>query len=80
MITKTLLTAIAELHDYMGEEVGRKVGMPVDVFIEEAYSGLAAGNDTVFVGAIGPKDMFNDIVDKRRTLFDSLAKMLRGSS
>ena len=65
MITKTLLTAIAELHDYMGEEVGRKVGMPLDVFIEEAYNGLAAGSDTIFVGAIGPKDMFNDIVDKR---------------
>ncbi|KIN01480.1 hypothetical protein OIDMADRAFT_199063 [Oidiodendron maius Zn] len=69
-----------ELHDYMGEEVGRKVGMPLDVFIEEAYNGLAAGNDTIFVGAIGPKDMFNDIVDKRRTIFDSLAKMLRGPS
>lgn len=64
----------------MGEEIGRKVGMPLDAFVEEAYSGLAAGKDTTFVGAIGPKEMFDDIVEKRRTIFDSLAKMLRGAS
>jgi hypothetical protein len=64
----------------MGEEVGRKVGMSLDAFVEEAYNGLVAGKDTVFVGAIGPKEMFNDIVEKRRTIFNSLAKMLRGAS
>jgi hypothetical protein len=64
----------------MGEEVGRKLGMPLDAFVEEAYNGLVAGEDTVFVGAIGPKEMFNDIVEKRRTIFDSFSKLLRGAS
>jgi hypothetical protein len=64
----------------MGEEVGRKVGMPLDAFTEEAYNGLAAGNDTTFVGAIGPAETFHDIVEKRRSIFNTLAKALRGES
>jgi hypothetical protein len=64
----------------MGEEVGRKVGMPLDAFTEEAYNGLAAGNDTTFVGAIGPAETFYDIVEKRRSIFNFLAKALRGES
>lgn len=66
-----------ELHDYMGQEIGRSLGMPLDKFCDEAYSGLASGKDQVVVGSIGPLDNFMDIVDKRRGLFEFLAKMIR---
>lgn len=71
---------IAELHDYMGEEVGRKIGMPLEAFTEEAFNGLAAGNETTFVGTIGPAETFNEIVEKRMFLFNFLAKLFRGDS
>ncbi|KAL8999342.1 MAG: hypothetical protein Q9169_001768 [Polycauliona sp. 2 TL-2023] len=66
-----------ELHDYMGEEKGRNMGMPLGEFCDQAYDGLAKGHDQVVFGSIGPKDEFMDIVNKRRNAFDFLAKMLR---
>ncbi|KAL8658144.1 MAG: hypothetical protein Q9226_001227 [Calogaya cf. arnoldii] len=66
-----------ELHDYMGQEKGRNLGMPLDQFCDQAYDGLAKGQDQVIVGSIGPKEAFMDIVNKRRAAFESLAKMLR---
>ena len=68
----------AELHDYMGEEKGRAVGMPLDEFTDQAYKGLAAGKDQVFIGSIGPPEPFYDIVNKRRTAAENLAKVMRG--
>lgn len=62
----------------MGEETGRKFGMPVDTFTEEAYKGLAAGHDQIVIGSIGPAGTFNEIIDKRRAAFESLARMMRG--
>ena len=61
----------------MGDQ-GRQLGMPVDAFTDEAYKGLASGSDQVVIGSIGPADTFNEIVDKRRTAFENLAKMMRG--
>jgi hypothetical protein len=61
----------------MGEEKGRALGMPVDKFIDEAYKGLVSGNDQIIIGAVGPADVFNEIVDKRREAFDNLTKMMR---
>ena len=61
----------------MGEQ-GRQLGMPVDAFTDEAYKGLASGSDQVVIGSIGPVDTFNEIVDKRRTAFENLSKMMRG--
>ncbi|KAG2420783.1 hypothetical protein HFD88_000397 [Aspergillus terreus] len=66
-----------ELHDYMGVEVGRNLGMPLDQFVTEAYQGLQSGLDQVIVGTIGPAEPFYDIVNKRRTVFENLAKMMR---
>lgn len=66
-----------ELHDYMGEEKGRAVGMPLAEFCDEAYEDLASGNDQVIIGSIGPQDTFMDVVNKRRGAFDFLAKMMR---
>ncbi|KAL2008470.1 hypothetical protein VTN00DRAFT_6664 [Thermoascus crustaceus] len=55
-----------ELHDYMGEEAGRKLVMPLNAFAEEAYKGLVSSQDQIVIGAIGPADTFNEIIDKRR--------------
>jgi hypothetical protein len=64
----------------MGLEVGRKVGMPIEEFTEEAYNGLAAGKEQIFIGTIGPAETFHEIVEKRTFLFKFLAKIMRGES
>lgn len=64
----------------MGLDVGRNLGMPLDEFTDEAYQGLLSGEDTIPVGAImipGAKEVIADIVAKRRTVFTSLAEMMR---
>jgi len=66
-----------ELHDYMGVDRGRSLGMPLDKFCNEAYDGLASGKDQVVIGSIGPQDKFMEIVDKRRGTFEFLANMMR---
>ncbi|KAL9602066.1 MAG: hypothetical protein Q9219_002062 [cf. Caloplaca sp. 3 TL-2023] len=66
-----------ELHDYMGEEKGRALGMPLEEFCDKAYAGLAEGSDQVVIGSIGPREAFMDVVDKRRGAFEFLAKMMR---
>ncbi|KAI4243562.1 MAG: hypothetical protein L6R40_003385 [Gallowayella cf. fulva] len=66
-----------ELHDYMGPERGRAMGMPLGQFCDLAYDGLAKGQDQVIIGSIGPPDDFMDVVNKRRGAFDFLAKMIR---
>lgn len=62
----------------MGEGTGRKLGMPLGAFTDEAYKGLASGSDQVIIGSVGPADTFNEIIDKRRTAFQNLAKLMRG--
>ena len=62
----------------MGEEAGRRLGMPVDKYTEETYSGLLAGKDQIVVGSIGPAETFKEIINKRRTAFEALATMMRG--
>lgn len=54
--------------------------MPVDQFINEAHAGLVAGKDQIIVGSIGPAEIFNEIVDKRREAFENLAGMLRSTA
>ncbi|KAJ5691961.1 hypothetical protein N7462_001384 [Penicillium macrosclerotiorum] len=68
-----------ELHDYMGEETGRSLGMPLEEFTDQAFSGLAVGKDQVIIGSVGPVETFNEIVDKRREAFSNLAKLMRSS-
>ncbi|KAI9370224.1 hypothetical protein BJX61DRAFT_101859 [Aspergillus egyptiacus] len=67
-----------ELHDYMGEQAGLSLGMPLDAFTQQAYQGLVDGKDQTIVGSIGPAETFHEIVDKRRTAFTNLARMMRG--
>lgn len=79
--SKADASIVAELHDaQMGEEAGRKLGMPLDAFTEEVYKALVAGRDQIVIGSVGPAEAFNDIIDKRRNAFTALAKMMRGGS
>ncbi|KAF9888738.1 hypothetical protein FE257_008313 [Aspergillus nanangensis] len=68
-----------ELHDYMGEDAGRKLGMPLDQFTSEAFDGFQAGLDQVVVGTIGLPETFHEIVDKRRKAFDGFAQIMRAA-
>ena len=54
------------------------MGMPVGEFTDKAYEGLASGSDQVIIGSVGAAGTYNEIVDKRRTAFENLARMLRG--
>ena len=56
------------------------MGMPVGKFTDEAHKGLLDGKDQIIIGSIGPADTFHDIVDKRRSAFENLAKMLRSGT
>lgn len=69
----------AELHDYMGPERGRNMGMPASEFIEKAWSQLATGSEHVIIGSAGSSDeAFLEIVKQRRQNFDSLSGILLG--
>ncbi|KAL4820530.1 hypothetical protein BDW67DRAFT_152581 [Aspergillus spinulosporus] len=65
-----------ELHDYMGAH-GASIGMPLDQFIDEAFSGLQKGLDQVIVGSVVDNETFLDIVQKRQSLFEKLAAVMR---
>lgn len=67
----------AELHDYMGEERGRAVGMPLEDFTNEAMDGLFSGKEQIYVGTIGDKNTFSKIVDTRLEAFDGFTKLLQ---
>ena len=62
----------------MGEERGRGMGMPVDVFTEKAYAQLAGGADLVSVGTVGAasEEEYLDLVEKRKKIADSLTDMM----
>lgn len=70
----------AELHDYMGEERGRALGMPLDEFTNEAMEGLFSGKDQIYVGSIGPKDKFSTIVDTRQEAFQGFTQLFQQMS
>ncbi|KAJ5850404.1 Glucose/ribitol dehydrogenase [Penicillium solitum] len=63
-------SCVAKLHDYMGIEKGRGMGMPVKEVLE-------TGSDEVLGGGVGPTEVFRDLNDKRRQIFDELVPMLR---
>ena len=68
----------------MGEDIGRNMGMPLQVFTEEAFKGLSSGSDEIIIGNLGPgsgivpKEEFHAFVGKRRSIFTLLAKTMRG--
>ena len=68
-----------ELHDYMGEERGRAIGMPLNEFCDQVYDGLVRGEDQIVIGSVGPRDKFMNVVDGRRSIFEFLAEMMRSN-
>lgn len=67
----------AELHDYQGE-AGRSLGMPVKEFVDQSFEGFVSGSDQIIIGSVGPADIFNGIIDNRRTACENLAALMRG--
>jgi short-subunit dehydrogenase len=69
-----------ELHDSeMGQESGRKFGMPMEDFVNQAYAGLAGGRADIFPGCVGgsTKEQFIEIAEKRDGAFARMSKLLR---
>ncbi|AEO69900.1 f18c9466-59c1-4a6e-891b-15973c221a81 [Thermothielavioides terrestris] len=62
-----------ELHDYLGPERGRNLGMPLDEFTAQAWQGLANGDDEVHVGFIGSKERFFALARGRREACEEFA-------
>ncbi|KAK3308582.1 uncharacterized protein B0T15DRAFT_111509 [Chaetomium strumarium] len=62
-----------ELHDYMGTERGRAVGMPLAAFVEQAWSQLAAGSEQVTVAA---DEDYLKLLDHRRTRFEAMSDLM----
>ncbi|PKS08178.1 hypothetical protein jhhlp_005454 [Lomentospora prolificans] len=65
-----------EIHDYMGEDVGRALGMPIGEFIEQAWSQLAEGSEHVMVGGIPAEEPFKELANKRREAFELLSGVM----
>ena len=72
-----MLFSTAELHDYMGVEKGRQLGMPLAEFTDQAWAGLINGDDEVFVGCIPPKERFFSIAHQRRAACEDLGQQLK---
>ncbi|RFU81178.1 hypothetical protein TARUN_1024 [Trichoderma arundinaceum] len=64
-----------ELHDYMGVERGRSLGMPLDEFTEKAYAELAAGKEEVIIGHLhgGTPEATQKFLEQRSELFNTLS-------
>ena len=62
-----------------GQESGRKFGMPMTVFVDEAYAGLAGGRADIFPGCVGgsTKEQFMEIAEKRYGAFARVSKLFR---
>ncbi|KAE9368362.1 oxidoreductase [Stipitochalara longipes BDJ] len=73
----------SELHDYMGDH-GRKIGMPLDEFSDKAFELLRSGKDQIIIGTVGPTgqggpaEMFLEVIEKRRSVFEWLSKIMLG--
>ncbi|KAK4126007.1 NAD(P)-binding protein [Parathielavia appendiculata] len=65
-----------ELHDYMGPEVGRAMGMPVAEFIEKTWAQLTAGSEHVIVGGFGSEEAYRGMVKQRSDTFEAVSGML----
>ncbi|KAL6864055.1 hypothetical protein J3F83DRAFT_744436 [Trichoderma novae-zelandiae] len=67
-----------DLHDYMGVERGRALGMPLDEFTEKAYAGLVEGKEEILIGHINGSSVedTHEFLAKRAKLFDAISKEL----
>ncbi|KAJ6086333.1 oxidoreductase [Penicillium sp. IBT 16267x] len=65
-----------ELHDYMGVEKGRQMGMPLKEFTDKAWEGLVKGDDEVYVGCIPPEERFFSIARQRRAACEEASQLM----
>ena len=72
-----MLFSTAEIHDYMGVEKGRQLGMPLEEFTDQAWAGLINGDDEVFVWCIPPKERLFSIAHQRRAASEALGQQLK---
>jgi hypothetical protein len=69
----------------MGDH-GRKIGMPLDEFSDKAYELLMTGKDQIIIGTVGPAgaggpaEMFLEVIEKRRSVFEWLSRIMLGRS
>ncbi|KAK0111229.1 hypothetical protein ONS95_001604 [Cadophora gregata] len=66
-----------KIHDYMTPDIGCKMGMPLHAFTEQAYAGLVSGSDQIIIGGPEPRETYLEVVEKRRSLREGLAAMMR---
>lgn len=76
-IIDVLIAWLAELHDYIGAERGRQMGIPLNEFTDQAWAGLSSGNDEVFVGFLPPKERFFSIAGQRRAACEGLSQRMK---
>ncbi|KAL2171142.1 hypothetical protein VTG60DRAFT_3657 [Thermothelomyces hinnuleus] len=57
-------------------EIGRKMGMPLQEFIDKAWEQLAAGSELVMVGPLVAQASFEDMVETRRTTFENISSVM----
>ncbi|KAF2652224.1 oxidoreductase [Lophiostoma macrostomum CBS 122681] len=69
-----------EIHDReMGVEAGRSFGMPVAQFTEEAFSEIVAGNQDIYIGAVGgsTREQVLEMAGLRLAAFARMAELIR---
>lgn len=65
----------------MGDH-GRKIGMPLEEFSNKTYELLETGQDQIIIGTVGPPstggqaEMYREVVEKRRSVFEWLSKIM----
>ncbi|KAJ5651508.1 oxidoreductase [Penicillium longicatenatum] len=67
-----------ELHDYMGADKGRQMGMPLEEFTDKAWEGLVEGDDEVHVGFMPPEERFFSIARQRRAACEEFSHQMLG--
>ncbi|KAL7933277.1 NAD(P)-binding protein [Trichoderma chlorosporum] len=67
-----------ELHDYMGIERGRALGMPIGEFTEKAYAELVTGKEEIVIGALvgSTAKAAQELLEKRNGLFNNLSSAM----
>ena len=73
-----MLTVVAELHDYMGHDTGRGMGMPVGEFVDKVYAGLAKDQEHIDIGLPGgaTEEEYKQLIGARQAIFDKLSNIM----
>ncbi|KAL6829065.1 NAD(P)-binding protein [Trichoderma sp. SZMC 28015] len=67
-----------ELHDYMGIERGRALGMPLDQFTEQAYAQLATDKEIIIIGNLhgSTVEETHEFLEKRDGMFNAISNAM----